>query len=230
METQNIIYTKKTCPWGEKAIDLLDKEDVNYETHYFKDKNEEKKFKEKYDVSTTPQVFLEGERVGGYEELAKKYDENVEEEDKTSYIPVFAVFSIAFLLSLVQGLSIRSFMGFSLVLLSLLKLMDLKSFKQRFLQYDLVSQKIDTYAYLYPFLELVAGLGFLANKFHLPIGSISALIGLLGSVSVFNAVYIQKRDLNCACVGGDTDVPLGAISFTENLMMLIMGVLFIFRY
>jgi hypothetical protein len=37
-------------------------------------------------------------------------------------------------------------------------------------------------------------------------------------------VYIDKRDLKCACVGGDSNVPLGFISLTENLMMMFMGV------
>jgi hypothetical protein len=40
---------------------------------------------------------------------------------------------------------------------------------------------------------------------------------------VIKAVYIDKRELKCACVGGDSNVPLGFISLTENLMMLGMG-------
>ena len=46
----------------------------------------------------------------------------------------------------------------------------------------------------------------------------------IGAVSIFKAVYIEKRDLKCACVGGDSSVPLGFISLTENLMMIAMAV------
>jgi hypothetical protein len=46
----------------------------------------------------------------------------------------------------------------------------------------------------------------------------------VGVVSVFKAVYIDKRELKCACVGGDSNVPLGFISLTENLMMVGMAV------
>jgi hypothetical protein len=46
----------------------------------------------------------------------------------------------------------------------------------------------------------------------------------IGAVSVFKAVYLDKRELKCACVGGDSKVPLGFISLTENLMMIGMGV------
>jgi hypothetical protein len=42
-------------------------------------------------------------------------------------------------------------------------------------------------------------------------------------VSVFKAVYIDRRELKCACVGGDSNVPLGPISLTENLMMVGMA-------
>jgi hypothetical protein len=50
------------------------------------------------------------------------------------------------------------------------------------------------------------------------------LVAGIGAVSVFKAVYLDKRELKCACVGGDSKVPLGFISLTENLMMIGMGV------
>ena len=46
----------------------------------------------------------------------------------------------------------------------------------------------------------------------------------LGAFSVFKAVYLEKRDLNCACVGGGSSVPLGFVSLTENLIMMAMAI------
>jgi hypothetical protein len=46
---------------------------------------------------------------------------------------------------------------------------------------------------------------------------------------VVKAVYIDKRELKCACVGGDSNVPLGFVSLTENLFM-IAGALLMFFY
>ncbi len=40
---------------------------------------------------------------------------------------------------------------------------------------------------------------------------------------MFRAVYIQKWELKCACVGGARNVPLGFVSLTENLMMIAMA-------
>ena len=48
-------------------------------------------------------------------------------------------------------------------------------------------------------------------------------IGTVGAVSVFKAVYVDRRELKCACVGGDSNVPLGFVSLTENLMMVAMA-------
>jgi len=41
---------------------------------------------------------------------------------------------------------------------------------------------------------------------------------------VIEAVYIDKRKLECACAGGGGSVPLGFISLTENLLMVAMAV------
>jgi hypothetical protein len=43
-------------------------------------------------------------------------------------------------------------------------------------------------------------------------------------VSVLKAVYIDKRELKCACVGGSSNVPLVFVSLTENLMMIAMAI------
>jgi len=42
---------------------------------------------------------------------------------------------------------------------------------------------------------------------------------------VFKAVYLEKRDLKCACVGGDSNVPLGFVSLSENVFMIAGGLL-----
>ena len=52
---------------------------------------------------------------------------------------------------------------------------------------------------------------------------IALFIGTVGAVSVFKAVYVDERELKCACVGGSSNVPLGFVSLTENLVMIVMG-------
>lgn len=49
---------------------------------------------------------------------------------------------------------------------------------------------------------------------------IALVIRSIGVVSVFKAIYVDRRDLKCACVGDDSKVPLGFISLTENFVMV----------
>ena len=47
---------------------------------------------------------------------------------------------------------------------------------------------------------------------------------------MFYAVYVQKRELKCACVGGSSRVPLGFLSLTENVMMVAMALWMLFGH
>ena len=92
-----------------------------------------------------------------------------------------------------------------------------------FLNYDLLARRWVPYSYLYPFGEALAGVLMIAGVGLWLAVPVALFIGTIGAVSVFYAVYIQKRELKCACVGGDSNVPLGFISLTENLFMIGMG-------
>ena len=215
------------CPWGLKAINLLDEKGIEFEDCKLKSKEETEAFKAKHNVQTTPQIFAGEERIGGYTDLAEKL--NVEAEGaEYSYTPVIAIFSTAGLMALATTTGISGFMGFSLSLLASLKLMDIESFAESFEKYDLITKKIKPYAKIYPFAELAIGLGFLSGVAPLATGITSLFIGVSGGISVFKAVYIDKLALNCACVGGNSKAPLGIISFTENAIMAIMGGMLLF--
>ena len=110
-----------------------------------------------------------------------------------------------------------------MVLLGLQKLQDVESFSSMFLNYDLLAQRYVPCAYLYPYAETLAGLLMLADALIWLAAPLALFVGTVGAVSVFKAVYIDKRELKCACVGGNSKVPLGFVSLTENLVMMGMG-------
>ena len=58
------------CPWGLKAIDLLNSHNIDFEDHRLISQDEVDAFKRKFDVATTPQVFSGQDRIGGYTDLA----------------------------------------------------------------------------------------------------------------------------------------------------------------
>ena len=141
------------CPWGLKAVNLLNEKGIEFEDHKLKSKSETEAFKAQHNVQTTPQIFFGEERVGGYTDLAEKLDVEAEGAEY-SYTPVIAVFSSAGLMALATAMGLTGFMGFSLSLLATLKLMDIESFAESFEKYDLITKKIKPYAKVYPFAEL----------------------------------------------------------------------------
>ena len=112
----------------------------------------------------------------------------------------------------------------AMCLLALQKLKDVESFATMFLNYDLFAQRWVRYSYVYPFAEALAGILMMAGALMWLSIPVALFIGTVGAVSVFKAVYIDKRELKCACVGGDSNVPLGFVSLTENLMMVGMAI------
>ena len=116
------------------------------------------------------------------------------------------------------------FVAFAMCLLALQKLKDVDSFATMFLNYDLLAQRWVRYGYVYPFAEGLAGVLMVAGALMWLSIPVALFIGNIGAVSVYKAVYIDKREIKCACVGGDSNVPLGFVSLTENLMMIAMAI------
>jgi glutaredoxin len=210
------------CPWGLKALQLLQEQQIPFEDHRLTSQDAVQAFKQRHGVPTTPQVFSGGRRIGGYSDLAALLQVKAEAAE-VSYIPVIAVFATALLVDLAVSGGVMGFMGYSLAMLALLKLMDVAAFASSFIKYDLLSQRLPAYARLYPGLELLVALGFLSGQVAAGTGLLAVLLGLVGMVSVYKAVVIDKLALNCACVGGNSRAPLGVVSFAENLMMAGMG-------
>ncbi len=215
------------CPWGLKAVKLLKDKQLPFEDIKLQSRSAVDEFKAKYQVATTPQIFFDGDWIGGYTDLAARLEVSAEKSD-VSYMPVVALFSSAGLMTMALSLGMTGFMGISLSILATLKLMDLESFAQSFTKYDLLTKRIKPYAKVYPFAELAIGLGFLSGMLPLVTGISATAVGISGAISVIKAVYIDKMALNCACVGGNSKAPLGVVSLTENLMMAIMGAVLIY--
>ena len=116
------------------------------------------------------------------------------------------------------------FIALSMMVLGMLKLQNVESFSSMFLNYDLLAKRWVPYGKVYPFAEFGAGALMVAGVLTWLSAPVALVIGGIGAASVFKAVYLDKRELKCACVGGDSNVPLGFLSLTENLMMIAMAV------
>ena len=228
-----MVMPEHTCPFGLKSLDLLEREGFKVSDHHLETREETDAFKAAQDVKTTPQTFIDGQRVGGYDDLRRYFDKPVADPKAVSYKPVIAVFSMTALMALAASyaafgtpLTIRAaewFIAFSMAVLAILKLQNVESFSTMFLNYDLLAKRFVPYSYFYPFAEAAAAILMIAGALSWVSIPLALFIGTIGAVSVFKAVYIDKRELKCACVGGSSNVPLGFVSLTENLMMVAMA-------
>ena len=221
------------CPYGIKARWLLKRRGYQVEDHWLTSRAETDAFKATHDVKTTPQIFIDGQRIGGHDDLRRFLGLTVRDPDATSYVPVLAVFAVAALLALavnwltfaplIAFVTVERFIAIAMMLLAMLKLQDVDRFATMFLNYDLLARRLPPYGRAYPFLELGAGVLMLTRTLDWLSIPVALTIGGIGAVSVVKAVYLEKRTLKCACVGGSSNVPLGFVSLTENVMMVAMA-------
>lgn len=229
-----MVMPDHVCPYGIKSRWLLERHGYTVDDHHLQTRAETDAFKAKHAVETTPQTFIDDERIGGYDALREHFGHRVLKEGDTTYRPVITIFAVAAVLALaVAWISVGTlanfrlvewFVAIAMVLLGLQKLQDVERFSTMFLNYDLLARRWVPYGYVYPFVETGAGVLMLAGVATWASAPLALLIGTIGAASVFKAVYIDKRELKCACVGGSSSVPLGFVSLTENLMMMGMGI------
>jgi len=229
-----MVMPAHTCPYGLKARHLLKSQGYEVDDRWLTTRAETDAFKAEHRVGTTPQIVIDGVRVGGYDDLRRFFGKATRDPAATSYRPVIALFAMTALMALAASqaafgtpFTMRAatwFVSLSMCVLALLKLQDIESFSSMFLGYDLLARRWVPYGYVYPFAEGAAGLLMTAGVLTWLSAPLALAIGAIGAASVVKAVYVDKRDITCACVGGASKVPLGFVSLTENLMMIAMAV------
>lgn len=237
MTRQAILYRMvmpgHICPYGLKSRHLLKSRGFAVDDRWLETRAEIDAFKADHSVQTTPQTFIDGRRIGGHDDLRRHFGLTVADPDAVTYLPVAALFVMTALMALAASFSafgdaftLRAaewFVSFSMIMLALLKLQDVDKFATMFLNYDLLARRWVPYASIYPFAEGLAGVLMTAHALPWLSIPVALFIGGIGAVSVVKAVYIDKRELKCACVGGSSKVPLGFVSLTENLAMVAMA-------
>jgi glutaredoxin len=234
-----MVMPEHVCPYGIKSKHLLERHGYEVNDHWLKTRAETDAFKAEHGVATTPQTFIEGRRIGGHDDLRRFFGGRVPEKGETSYRPVVAVFAMTALMAGAASFALHGtpftvragewFVAFSMCVLALLKLQDVERFSTMFLNYDLLARRWVPYAYVYPFAEALAGVLMVAGAATWLSVPVALFIGGIGAASVFKAVYVDRRELKCACVGGSSNVPLGFVSLTENVMMIAMAVWMLVR-
>ena len=115
------------------------------------------------------------------------------------------------------------FMGLFYIIFSFFKILDIKGFSTSFKMYDPLAKKITIYGYIYPFIEILLGLMFL-TRIEVNIALLITII-ILGITSVgVTKTLLNKRTINCACLGTTLKLPMIEATFIENAIMITMAI------
>ena len=115
------------------------------------------------------------------------------------------------------------FMGLFYIIFSFFKILDIKGFSTSFKMYDPLAKKITIYGYIYPFIEILLGLMFL-TRIEVNIALLITII-ILGITSVgVTRTLLNKRKINCACLGTTLKLPMTEATFIENAIMITMAI------
>jgi len=175
--------------------------------------------------------------------LSEKKEQNIFEsvdsstlettEEKSKFEQLKPLFLILFYISVASILLhykdwnwsefMLDFMGLFFIVFSFFKMLDLKGFPESFQMYDPLAKRIPVYGLIYPFIETALGMMFLM-RFEVEIALIITLIIL--SITTFGVTktLLDKKSIQCACLGTALKLPMTEATFIENAIMIVMAI------
>ncbi len=148
-----------------------------------------------------------------------------------TYKPILLIFGFISLVTLVVQSSnayfdwmawMRHFMAGFFLVFSFFKFLNLKGFAQSYAMYDVVAKKIPSWAYIYAFVELGLGIAYLINFNPWITNLVTAVVMTLSLIGVLQTV-LQKRKIQCACLGAVFNLPMSTVTIIEDGLMIAMS-------
>ncbi|GAA3647870.1 heavy-metal-associated domain-containing protein [Flavivirga jejuensis] len=120
------------------------------------------------------------------------------------------------------------FMGLFYIVFSFFKLLDLKGFPESFKMYDPLAKVMPIYSWVYPFIELALGILFLM-RIQIPIALVVTLV-ILGITTIgVIKILLNKKTIQCACLGTALKLPMTKATFIENSIMIVMAIIMLVK-
>ncbi|PAY16131.1 hypothetical protein CKO51_28420 [Rhodopirellula sp. SM50] len=149
----------------------------------------------------------------------------------STYYPLILI--VTFLLAGCAILQLRSgawswmdymsdFMGGFFVVFGFFKLLDLRGFTDAFQTYDVIASRFRGYGFAYPFIEVALGFAYLLHFELFWTNAITLIVMSIGSVGVLRSL-LQKRKIQCACLGTVFDLPMTTVTLVEDVSMAAMA-------
>ena len=154
-----------------------------------------------------------------------------------TYKPILLIFFYISLVTILVQLNhhhfdtmqwMQHFMAGFFLVFSFFKLLNLKGFAESYRMYDVVAKQIPVWGYVYAITELGLGIAFLINFNPLLVNSITLIIMSISIVGVLQSV-LNKKKIQCACLGAVFNLPMSTVTIIEDALMIIMSGFMIFK-
>lgn len=165
-------------------------------------------------------------KISEFGRLKSKYSVHL-----ASLAPVVSILTLLGLLAIASPANanenkidsaMRKYMGGFFTTFSLFKFVNLKGFVESFSSYDLIAQRVQVYAWTYPFVELCLGLCFLCSHSLRATNWATLVLMATSCVGVWRALRSGKT-MTCACLGSWFKLPLTPLTLIENALMVMMS-------
>ncbi|WP_406682814.1 cation transporter [Seonamhaeicola sp. MEBiC1930] len=158
-----------------------------------------------------------------------------EKSEFKQLFPLFLIFGYIIVTSIILNFKpwdtnsfMLDFMGLFYIVFSFFKLLDLKGFPQSFRMYDPLAKVMPIYSWIYPFLEVVLGIMFLM-RIEIPLALVVTLI-VLGITTIgVTRTLLNKKSIQCACLGTALKLPMTKATFIENSIMIVMAIIMLVK-
>ena len=122
----------------------------------------------------------------------------------------------------------RYFMAGFFIVFSFFKFLNLTDFAESYAMYDVLAKRVKGYGLVYPFLELLLGLAYLTNYEPETTYMVTIFLMSFSSIGVIQSV-LDKRKIKCACLGAVFNLPMSKITIIENLTMVVMACVMLWK-
>ena len=120
--------------------------------------------------------------------------------------------------------AMQHFMAGFFLVFSFFKMLNLKGFAESYMMYDVLARKIPVWGYIYAFLEFGLGISYLLNFNPIFTNAVTFIVMTISIIGVLQSV-LNKKKIQCACLGAVFNLPMSTVTIIEDGLMIIMSLI-----
>jgi copper chaperone CopZ len=153
----------------------------------------------------------------------------------TIYKPILFVFFYILIVTIIAASAtagfdwmkaLRIFMSGFFLTFSFFKMLDLQGFADSYSTYDIIAKKIKVWGFVYAFIELLLGAAYAINFLPIVTNGVTFIVMTVSIVGVLQSV-LNKRKIQCACLGTVFKLPMSTVTIIEDAAMIVMSAIMI---